>query len=72
MKLAKDVGLDTAKFGSCIDSNKYASVVSKVVSDAQALGVNSTPTIFVGQQKILGAQPFSVFEAAIDKLLGSN
>jgi len=72
MKLAKDTGLDTAKFGSCIDSNKYASVVSKVVSDAQALGVNSTPTIFVGQQKILGAQPFSVFQAAIDKLLGAN
>jgi protein-disulfide isomerase len=72
MKLAGDVGMDTAKFGSCIDSGKYASVVSRVVSDAQALGVNSTPTIFVGQQKILGAQPFSVFQAAIDKLLAEN
>lgn len=72
MKLAGNVGLDTAKFGACIDSNKYANVVSKSVSDAQALGVNSTPTIFVGQQKILGAQPFSVFQAAIDKFLGAK
>jgi len=55
MKLAKDVGLDTAKFGSCIDSNKYASVVSKVVSDAQALGVNSTPTTFVNGKMVITA-----------------
>lgn len=72
MKLAKDVGLDTDKFGACVDSNKYASVVSKSVSDAQAFGVNSTPSIFVGSQNILGAQPFSVFQTAIDKLLSAK
>jgi protein-disulfide isomerase len=71
MKLAKDVGMDTGKFESCIDSKKYAAVVANIVAEAQAAGVNSTPTIFVGSEKILGAQPFSVFQAAIDKLLGS-
>ncbi|TSC59860.1 MAG: DSBA oxidoreductase [Parcubacteria group bacterium LiPW_15] len=77
MKLAKDVGLDTAKFGSCIDSNKYASVVSKVVSDAQALGVNSTPTTFVNGKMVVtatggsaGANTALILQA-IDKALAN-
>lgn len=72
LSLAKNINLDTNAFTSCIDSNKYADVVSKAVASAQSFGVNSTPTVFVGGEKILGAQPFSVFQAAIDKLLGGK
>lgn len=67
LSLAKNLSLDMNAFTSCVDSNKYADVVSKSVADAQALGISSTPTIFVNGQQILGAQPFSVFQAAIDK-----
>lgn len=72
LKLANNLGLNVGDFTSCIDSNKYADVVKNSVSDAQSFGVNSTPTIFVGSEKILGAQPFSVFQAAIDKLLAGK
>ncbi len=72
LSLAKNLKMDTDAFTSCIDSNKYSDVVSKSVADAQAFGVSSTPTIFVGTQKILGAQPFSVFQAAIDQALGAK
>jgi protein-disulfide isomerase len=70
--LAKNLKLDTDAFTSCMDSNKYTSVVTKSTTDAQALGVSSTPTIFVNGQKILGAQPFSVFQAAIDQALAGK
>jgi len=72
LTLAKNLNLDINTFTSCIDSNKYADVVAKSVADAQNFGVNSTPTIFVGGQKILGAQPFSVFQAAIDQAAGTK
>lgn len=72
LSLAAKLSLDANTFTSCIDSNKYADVVSKSVADAQNLGVNSTPTVFVGGQKILGAQPFSVFQTAIDQAAGAK
>jgi protein-disulfide isomerase len=32
----------------------------------EAVGVNATPTLFVNDIKVIGAQPFEVFQAAID------
>lgn len=72
LSLAKNLKLDIDSFTSCIDSNKYADVVTKSVSDAQSFGVNSTPASFVNGQKIVGAQPFSVFQAAIDQALAGK
>lgn len=71
LKLAKDNGLDVASFTSCLDANKYSSVVQKATQDGQGFGVNSTPTIFVNGVMKLGALPFSDFQAVIDKALGS-
>ncbi|MDO8504924.1 MAG: thioredoxin domain-containing protein [Candidatus Liptonbacteria bacterium] len=72
VKLAGDAGMDAAAFGACVDANKYSDVVKKAVADAQNFEVNSTPTIFVGGEKIMGAQPFNVFQTAIDKALGGG
>lgn len=72
MKIAGDLKLDTNAFGTCIDSNKYISQVQQDTAGGQSVGVNSTPTSFLNGQKILGAQPFSVFQAAIDQILGKK
>ncbi|RJQ18192.1 DsbA family protein [Candidatus Woesearchaeota archaeon] len=66
---ASELGLDTAKFNSCLDTGKYASEVSKDLSDGTAAGVSGTPSFFINGQKIVGAQPYSVFEAAIEAAL---
>lgn len=67
--LAKDAGLDVAKFTSCYDSSKYAEAVTKGTQDAAALGVNSTPTFFVNGQIVNGALPFSQFQPIIESAL---
>jgi len=73
---AKNLGLDTAKFDSCLDSGKYASEVQKDFQDGQAAGVSGTPAFFIldkdGEvvETIVGAQPFSSFKDAIDPLVG--
>ncbi|MEK7563151.1 MAG: thioredoxin domain-containing protein [Patescibacteria group bacterium] len=76
--LAKELGLDEAKFQSCLDSGKYAKHVQDDMSGGSAAGVNGTPGNIVVNLKtdenriISGAQPFNVFKSAIDALLGSD
>jgi protein-disulfide isomerase len=39
-------------------------------NDGVSYGVSGTPTFFINGRRIVGAQPLSVFEAAIDEELG--
>jgi protein-disulfide isomerase len=68
-KHATDLGLDGAAFGSCLDSSKYGERVRDGVSQGTALGVNSTPTVFINGRRLSGAQPLEVFVATIDEEL---
>ena len=63
---AEEIGLDTAKFGDCIDTRKYLSAVRKDLVEGQQNGIQGTPGFFVNGRLISGAQPFSVFQTAID------
>ncbi len=69
LSLAQGVGMDMNSFTSCIDGNKYKDQVTKDSTDAQTVGVNSTPTVFVNGTKLLGALPYAQFAAAIDAAL---
>jgi protein-disulfide isomerase len=66
---AADLGLDTEKFNSCIDTGKYSSEVRKDFQDGQTNGVSGTPTFFINGQKLVGAQPYSAFQQIIDSLI---
>ncbi len=66
---AKDLALDTTKFNSCLDSGKYKSEVDKDLSEGSAAGVSGTPAFFIDGELIVGAQPFSVFQQAIEAAL---
>jgi protein-disulfide isomerase len=59
-------------FSKCIDNRTYQALVQKQTSDANALGVNSTPTVFVNGENIQGAQPYTVFQAAIEAALAGK
>ena len=80
---AEAVGLDAAKFKACLESGKYVAKVRKDLAEAQKAGVNGTPTFFVGLtdpksseikavRKIVGAQNYAAFKAAIDSLLAEQ
>jgi protein-disulfide isomerase len=66
---AKDAGLDGSTFETCLDSSKYAERVRDSVAAGAALGVSSTPTVFVNGRMLEGAQPYEVFAAVIDEEL---
>ena len=65
-KYAKDIGLNTAQFNTCLDTGKMASEVESDYQEGVNYGVSGTPAFFINGKLIEGAQPFSVFKQAID------
>ncbi|MBT5023328.1 thioredoxin domain-containing protein [Candidatus Woesearchaeota archaeon] len=68
-KYAKELGLDTEEFDECLDSDKHAQEVQDDMAAGSSFGVSGTPAFFINGQKIVGAQPFSAFEAIIEEEL---
>ena len=67
--LAKELGFDTASFGQCFTSGQYRDDVEKDFQGGIALGVQSTPTVFVNGFKLVGAQPLADFREIIESEL---
>lgn len=76
--LAAGIGLNKADLESCISSAKYDSEITADSDAGAAAGVSGTPGFIIGKLNddgsvsgdyISGAQPFSVFETAINKYL---
>ena len=63
---AAAVGLDAAKFGSCLDSGRTAATVQSDLEDGKAVGVDGTPAVFINGRFLSGAQPIEVLSAIID------
>lgn len=77
-ELAADLKLDLEAFNACLTDGGEGQKVEVDFGYGQELGVEGTPTFFVGRledsrlvdaRRIVGAQPFSVFARAIDAVL---
>ena len=58
VKYAESLGVDIPKFTTCFDTQRYREKVNQALDEAQAAGVDSTPTFFVNGVKYAGAFPF--------------
>jgi len=67
---AGTLGLDTAKFNSCLDSQKYLDKVNADLQEGLSAGIRGTPGFLINGQLVSGAQPYAVFQQAIDSSLG--
>ncbi len=76
--LAKELGLNEAKFKTCLDSGKYAKHIQDEMDAGGKAGVQGTPGNFVVNLKtkenrvISGAQPLESFKTVIDSMLGNK
>jgi protein-disulfide isomerase len=68
-KIAKTLGLNTAKFNECLDSGKYLDKINADLADGVKFGVQGTPGNFVNGIAVSGAYPFEQFQQIIDSLL---
>ena len=70
------IGLNKAKFASCLTSPETIATVNSQVQEGQWFGINGTPgNLIVDNQKgtytlIAGAYPIATFEAEVNKILG--
>ena len=54
VQFAGDAGLDTAAYKTCLSSDEPKKAVELSRAEGLALGVNSTPTIFINGRSIVG------------------
>jgi predicted DsbA family dithiol-disulfide isomerase len=71
---AKTLGLDTASFNQCMDTDKYAKAVADSKAEAYSAGVTGTPKGFILRDgkvvaTIDGAEPLSMVKPKIDAAL---
>lgn len=69
LEFAKNVGIDMEKFQRCYASSEAKSAGEAWLSDGQKRGVTATPTFFINNEKLVGAQPYSEFQKIIDSKL---
>ena len=68
-KEATALGLDTAKFSSCMSGHEELPLIQSTKREARQLGITGTPTFFINGRMLAGAQPASAFSAVIDNEL---
>jgi protein-disulfide isomerase len=63
---AKQAGADDGQFQACLTKQENVTLLNSHVQRGRALGVTGTPTFFINNKKIVGAQPQALFEEIID------
>ena len=67
---ASELGLDINQFNASLDSEKYRGKIIQDYNLGKELGVRGIPVFFVDGVRVVGAQPFEVFQNIIEKMLG--
>ena len=76
--IATDLGLNLSSFNTCLEDPAQEEEVKKDVADAGQAGASGTPTFVIGKSTsngeidgdlVVGAQPYTAFQAIIDPLL---
>ena len=60
MDFAGQAGLDQTAFKACLASPEAAAAVDASVTNARALEVTSTPTVFINGRRVVGADAATI------------
>ncbi len=71
---AQSIELDAELFNTCLDSGKFTKRVQFNINEAKKQGASGTPTFIIvnsngQQQKLVGAQPYTVFKNILDSMI---
>jgi protein-disulfide isomerase len=68
-RYADQAGVERKKWDACFDNQEALPAIQEDVELANELGVDATPSFFVGGQTLKGAMPITSFMEVIDPLL---
>jgi predicted DsbA family dithiol-disulfide isomerase len=63
---ARQLGLDSAKFDSCLDSGKYTNAIEEDIDEGLSLGFKNAPTLLINGHPHAGVQSAAGFAETID------
>ncbi len=66
---ADDVDIDVNEFEQCLGDEQLGAPISQHLQQGQELGVTGTPTFFINDKKLVGAQPFPILEEIVEREL---
>jgi protein-disulfide isomerase len=78
--LADELKLDRTEFQACLANDKFKAQIEKDMTDAGLAGIAGTPSFVIGRVvgdgvegvKVVGAQPFGVFDAKLKEMLATR
>jgi protein-disulfide isomerase len=70
-RYARDLKLDTAAFDTCLDKGQQAGTVKTNLTEAQNLGLQGTPTIFINGRYISGELTYERLRGVIAEELSA-
>lgn len=69
--LTRTLSLDHERLRQCITAGELRPLIQADFDRSQRIGVGSTPSFFIGDKLLIGAQPFEAFKSALDAALAS-
>ncbi|MHB8482882.1 MAG: DsbA family protein [Nitrospiria bacterium] len=66
---AVELGLNAETFNACLDQGKKRSVINEDLDKGDALQIQSTPTIFINKQRIIGGNSMFELRQAVESEL---
>lgn len=66
---AEQVGADLSAYDTCIEDPSVAEEIDGDLAEGQELGVSGTPSFIIGDELVVGAQPYSVIREVIESKL---
>lgn len=69
---AKEMGMTAEQIRACLASDDLAAKISSDVREAQSMGVQGTPSLFINGRKYMGLRSLDTMAAVVDTLLISQ
>ncbi len=68
----QQLGMDQSKFNTCLGNKATAELINKQLQRGAALGVSGTPTFFINNKMLVGAQPPEIFDEVVKMELAGS
>ena len=68
---AQTLGLNVQQFEQALNQNAYNQIIQTDLNDAKSLGINSTPTIYINNQKLTLPPNYQNLKTMIDQKLNN-
>ncbi|MBN2158656.1 MAG: thioredoxin domain-containing protein [Spirochaetes bacterium] len=62
-------GMDEARFNALMNSEDTSRRIAEHISAAKQIGIDSTPTLFIGGRRLVGVPPVEVLDRIVDREL---